>query len=607
MYNRNAKKETGDSSASEQGGLAVWSRNSIMIDSSSVNATLSPFSSSPSSVLLRKSSSSSIHSNGLTVRSSPQALQPSSSIRKSALKRHSFSISQLRFVKNKLYGRETEIQLLETSLKIATVTSTTTKSNSGHHPRHHHVILVAGTSGSGKSALVAKTLQSLKGTDDTRRPLVGCGKYDYLPQVCTVPYPGITQACRQLCAQLLLLSQKQPQESSSSLSSSADPPILPNQRKDELKQALGSSINILAHVLPDLLKFVELDPSPSTDNDDQQEHPANDSNDESFLSTTYYEHHQQQHQQRHASETQKNRFLYAIQTFLRVIAGWFPMVILMLDDLQWADLGSLSILEALFNHSDDHGCIGDLNDRPCLHRLVLVGCYRNNEVEEQKQQHPVSTWIHSLMRRSDEIQLTQITLLDLSVDAIHDMILDAMRLDHETEKSRHLARLVQNKTLGNPLHVKQFLCMLQDKELLRFSLTEMKWNWDVAEIQSKTSATPNVVQLLHNKMKCLSNNSLKKSLPMVASLGSSFSTRLLEVVLHVFQQQSSIANNTDDILLPDEIVKADEWVETCILEGFIVKAATHDASHLCYTWVHDKVQEAALALIADDQLEMIQF
>lgn len=85
----------------------------------------------------------------------------------------------------------------------------------------------------------------------------------------------------------------------------------------------------------------------------------------------------------------KYRLVYAFCRFLRVVKKHFRLVFV-LDDLQWADVASLDLLEAILNDSDSSkGTSGG---------LLLVGIYRSNEVDET---HLLSLTLRNFRRLSD--------------------------------------------------------------------------------------------------------------------------------------------------------------------------------------------------------------
>jgi serine/threonine protein kinase len=131
-------------------------------------------------------------------------------------------------------------------------------------------------------------------------------------------------------------------------------------------------------------------------------------------------------------ETQ-NRFQSVFRRFLCVFAQKEHPLTLFLDDLQWLDVATLSFIEHLLSHPD-------------VKHLLIVGAYRDNEVSPS---HPLMLTLDSI--RKAGVIVEEIVLKPLSFNDVNHFIADALRC--QRERSESLARLVHEKTAGNP-----FLC-----------------------------------------------------------------------------------------------------------------------------------------------------
>src|SRR6266849_2695765 len=86
----------------------------------------------------------------------------------------------------------------------------------------------------------------------------------------------------------------------------------------------------------------------------------------------------------------QGRFQLVFRRFLGVFARPEHPLALFLDDLQWLDAGTLDLLE-------------DLLTRPDVRHLLLIGAYRDNEVNSS----------HPLMRKVEAIRKAGATLQDI--------------------------------------------------------------------------------------------------------------------------------------------------------------------------------------------------
>ena len=246
----------------------------------------------------------------------------------------------------------------------------------------------------------------------------------------------------------------------------------------------------------------------------------------------------------------QSRFQLVFRRFIGVFARPEHPLALFIDDLQWLDAATLDLLEDLLTRSE-------------LQHLMLIGAYRDNEVDAT----------HPLMRKLDAIrqagaQVQEIRLKPLARDDLGQLIADALRC--ESERSAPLAQLVQEKTAGNPFFVIQFLHTLAEEGLLAFDHDAARWRWDLERIHAK-SYTDNVVDLMAVKLSRLPVET-QQALQQMACLGNRAEMTMLSIVLQITEEQIHAA------LWP---AVRQELVER--LEG-------------SYKFVHDRVQEAAYSL-----------
>jgi PAS domain S-box-containing protein len=258
----------------------------------------------------------------------------------------------------------------------------------------------------------------------------------------------------------------------------------------------------------------------------------------------------------------KARFQLVLRRFVGVFARSEHPLALFLDDLQWLDAATLDFLQ-------------DLLTQPDVHHLLLIGAYRDNEVDSA---HPIWRKLDAIRRAGahvHEIVLTPLTCQDLGrllVDTLHC----------ECERVTPLAQLVHAKTIGNPFFAIQFITALAEEHLLSFDHRAGRWSWDLNRIQAK-GYTDNVAELMVEKLNRLTIET-QKALQEFACLGNSASASTLSIVHgHILHSQDGDGEKSPESLASD--LWEAERLELILRSGDL------------YRFAHDRIQEAAYSLI----------
>ncbi|MEB3827970.1 SpoIIE family protein phosphatase [Phormidium sp. CCY1219] len=284
-----------------------------------------------------------------------------------------------------------------------------------------------------------------------------------------------------------------------------------------------------------------------------------------------------------ATEAQ-NRFNLVFLNFVKVFAQKEHPLVLFLDDLQWVDSASLKLIQLLMSESE-------------LNYLFFIGAYRDNEVSAT---HPLSLALENI-RQSGAI-VHQISLPPLSGETVNQSIADTLRCT--TEETAELAGLVFQKTQGNPFFMKEFLTSLYADELLYFEYpsgaysegdkgnigrTGGGWQWELGSIQT-AQITDNVVELMAGKIQKLGEET-QDILKIAACIGNQFDLQTLAVVTE--EQPETIARRIFSAVKGGLIVALGEDYK-------FVEFTDRDRLAVRYQFVHDRVQQAAYELIAED-------
>ena len=270
-----------------------------------------------------------------------------------------------------------------------------------------------------------------------------------------------------------------------------------------------------------------------------------------------------------SSEHDANRFKLTCLKLIQALASREHPLVLFLDDLHRADPPTLKLLELI------------LTD-PELEYLLLIGAYRNNETEEN---HPLLNMLAKLS--NSRATLNQINLAPLSEESVRRLTEET--LDNvEQRRTNELARLLLNKTNGNPFFLNQFLIDLYRKKLIQFDHEQDRWDWDVAKIQD-ADVTDNVVELMSENIAKLTPRT-QEALKYAACVGGEFDLNTLSIILE--QTKIETADRLREALQAGLLLPANDGYKFI---GYGEDSPAH------YRFLHDRVQQAAYALIEEQQ------
>jgi PAS domain S-box-containing protein len=251
----------------------------------------------------------------------------------------------------------------------------------------------------------------------------------------------------------------------------------------------------------------------------------------------------------------QHRFQRVFRRFLGALASAEHPVVLFLDDLQWVDLATLELLVHLATHADTR-------------HVLLLGAYRDNEVGAC---HPLASAVEGL--RSGGVGVETIQTRPLSSELLNRLVADTLRC--EPSHCEPLTRLIFGKTEGNPFFSIQFLSTLHEEGLIAFHRGRRQWTWDLDRIQAK-GYSDNVAELMAAKLRQLSTPT-QHVVRLAACLGHRFDLETLALLSGRSRQ----------------VTEAD--LSEAVGRGVLY------ASEGGLRFLHDRVQEAAYGLIAEEE------
>jgi predicted ATPase len=382
------------------------------------------------------------------------------------------------------------------------------------------MMLVSGYSGIGKSVLIQEVYKPLT----RQHGYFIAGKFDQFQR--DIPYASLIQAFRSLVRQLLTES---------------DAEI--DKWREKLQGELGKNGQVIIEVIPEVELIIGSQPPVP------ELPPAE----------------------------LRNRFNFVFQKFISIFTKPEHPLVIFLDDLQWADIASLELIQLLMTAADNK-------------YLFLIGAYRDNEVSEA---HPLIQSLEQIEKA--RVTINRILLPALSLNDVTQLIVDTTFVDSITAKP--LAQLIQEKTGCNPFFINEFIKYLNSEGWLFFNYRSQKWQWNLEQIKAQP-LTDNVVELMTKKIKQLPTPT-QEVLKLAACIGNQFDLKTLAVIYEKPIQETATKLRSalqSGLIVP--LSYAYQLVELDI-EGLSNQLVAE------YKFAHDRIQQAVYSLIPEADTQAV--
>ncbi|MCL6456670.1 MAG: serine/threonine-protein kinase PknK, partial [Gorillibacterium sp.] len=372
------------------------------------------------------------------------------------------------------------------------------------------IMLVSGDAGVGKTAFVHELHKYIS----QEKGLFAEGKFDQYNK--NIPYSAIIQAFRRLINQLMSSQDENDKR----------------KRQKSLTKALDGNGALITGLIPELEKWIGVQPKM------EQLNPA--------------------------EET--NRFFLTFAHFIEGITDNERPLVLFLDDVQWADLSNLQLVERLV-----------LNNR--LRKLFIVGSYRHNEIS------PHHAFYTSMTKIEKSREIGQIKLNSLLPQDLDSFIADTLCTD--PSRVRELSDFIYKRTKGNSFFVNQILKDLHRNEYLYFDEREGAWSWKLEQLMH-LPINDDVVDFLMMRLNHLPED-VRKILMISASIGNSFDFDMLSLIGET--ERNVIARALIQAVDEDIIIPLDS--NYSMLSNFLEEIGeAAQQIHIRFSFQHDRIQQA---------------
>jgi predicted ATPase len=258
----------------------------------------------------------------------------------------------------------------------------------------------------------------------------------------------------------------------------------------------------------------------------------------------------------------------ALCQFLKAFCSKEHSIVLLLDDWQWLDSGSLHIIQTIATMRDLEG-------------LLLIGTCRGDEMTTSDD---LCVMLRDL--EENDVCVTEIQVGNLPQIVVAQMIQELLD-PAENEDVSSLAALTHGATNGNPFLVVQFLRAIACHGVLYFSVESDRWQWDESFIETNLSCFESS-EMIDATLQSLvqDTDGVMELLKVSSCLGTMFDFELLKAASDL---EHSTLNGAIDVLQSRGLFDVVQSANTSKIR-----------------WSHDRFLHAAASLVPDHEKVMFR-
>ncbi|HTN84458.1 MAG TPA: AAA family ATPase [Sorangium sp.] len=260
-------------------------------------------------------------------------------------------------------------------------------------------------------------------------------------------------------------------------------------------------------------------------------------------------------------------------SFVRAVTTPNAPLVMFLDDMQWADSATLEILKTLLTDAERRA-------------LLVIAAYRDNEAPPE---HPLWQLVASVEESGAKV--SRMSVSPLPEEHVRAWV--ARALDSGEPRAAPLARVLWQKTRGNPFFMEQLLLSLHRQGKVARDPESGAWRWEQRELE-QAQVTDNVVALLTDKVREMPE-ATQQLLGLAACAGHTFHLHDLERLSG--WERARVTGALWPAMQEELVVPADGDYRPAQALG----QAGGGALDAEYRFLHDRVQQASYERVAPEQ------
>ncbi len=266
----------------------------------------------------------------------------------------------------------------------------------------------------------------------------------------------------------------------------------------------------------------------------------------------------------------EKRYMHLFTRLVQAICSPDHPIVMLIDDVQWADPNSIELLKLLTTSCTQSGLF-----------LIICTARSSSLFENEDEQETKSSIVNTLSSELNEcgVLTIEIKLNLLNESDVTNLLSDLLQLSQQHVLL--LSSIVHRVTQGNIFFIVQFMNALQEEEIVCLNSESGRWCWDDDEVKKACYERASLTDFLAKRILKLTDYE-QRLLKTASCLGATLYEKLLnETVLPPASVRLALLSAKDHGLI-----------------HFDVKTG-------CGSFAHDRIHEATYSLIPkDDRAKM---